>query len=109
MVVLVASSWHGACDICTDWRLHGVARGVLARYLYRMLVQFVDSTGLPELHKDAHTAVHTLQGKLLILEQQADPKTPSCYGSQLLATGNLKNKKRENRRGEGRYRVAPYW
>lgn len=74
MVVLAASSWHGACDICTDWQLHGVARGVLARYLCRVPVQFVDITGLSELHKDAHTAVHTLQGKLLTLEQQADPK-----------------------------------
>ncbi|GJN10594.1 hypothetical protein PR202_ga28701 [Eleusine coracana subsp. coracana] len=36
-------------DIGTDWRLHGAARGVLARYLNR--------------------------GKLLTPEQQADPKT----------------------------------
>lgn len=61
------------------------------------------------MHKDVHTAVHTLQGKLLTLEQPADPKTPSCCGSQLLAIGNLKNKKHEDQRGEGIYRVAPYW
>jgi hypothetical protein len=66
----------GRLDIGTDWRLHGVARGVLARYLRRVPVQFVDITGLSELRKDAHTSVHTLrQGKLLTPEQQADPKT----------------------------------
>ena len=63
-------------NIGTDWRLHGVARGVLARYLHRVPVHFVDITGLSELRKDAHTSVHTLrQGKLLTPEQQADPKT----------------------------------
>ncbi|KAK3128115.1 hypothetical protein QOZ80_7AG0582780 [Eleusine coracana subsp. coracana] len=63
-------------DIGTDWRLHGAARGVLARYLNRVPVHFVDITGLSELRKDAHTSVHTLrQGKLLTPEQQADPKT----------------------------------
>ncbi|XP_062188605.1 xylan O-acetyltransferase 7-like isoform X2 [Phragmites australis] len=63
-------------DIGTDWRLHGVARGVLARYLRRVPVQFVDITALSELRKDAHTSVHTLrQGKLLTPDQQADPKT----------------------------------
>ncbi|KAL6657292.1 hypothetical protein ACP70R_005072 [Stipagrostis hirtigluma subsp. patula] len=63
-------------DIGTDWRLHGVARGVLGRYLRRVPVHFVDITALSELRKDAHTSVHTLrQGKLLTPEQQADPKT----------------------------------
>jgi hypothetical protein len=63
-------------DIGTDWRLHGAARGVLARYLHRVPVHFVDITALSELRKDAHTSVHTLrQGKLLTPEQQADPKT----------------------------------
>ncbi|KAJ1292535.1 hypothetical protein BS78_02G398900 [Paspalum vaginatum] len=63
-------------NIGTDWRLHGVARGVLARYLHRVPVHFVDITALSELRKDAHTSVHTLrQGKLLTPEQQADPKT----------------------------------
>ncbi|CAN6176758.1 unnamed protein product [Urochloa humidicola] len=63
-------------NIGTDWRLHGVARGVLARYLHRVPVHFVDITGLSELRKDAHTSVHTLrQGKLLTPEHKADPKT----------------------------------
>jgi hypothetical protein len=63
-------------NIGTDWRLHGVARGVLARHLRRVPVHLVDITALSELRKDAHTSVHTLrQGKLLTPEQQADPKT----------------------------------
>ncbi|CAD6216528.1 unnamed protein product [Miscanthus lutarioriparius] len=72
----ISNNRTGRLDIGTDWRLHGVARGVLARYLRRVPVQFVDITGLSELRKDAHTSVHTLrQGKLLTPEQQADPKT----------------------------------
>ncbi|KAF8665023.1 hypothetical protein HU200_054171 [Digitaria exilis] len=63
-------------NIGTDWRLHGVARGVLARHLRRVPVHFVDITALSEFRKDAHTSVHTLrQGKLLTPDQQADPKT----------------------------------
>ncbi|XP_040382339.1 protein trichome birefringence-like 28 isoform X2 [Oryza brachyantha] len=62
-------------DIGTDWRLHGVARGVL-RSMRRVPVRFVDITALSELRKDAHTSVHTLrQGKLLTPEQQSDPRT----------------------------------
>uniref|UniRef100_A0A0E0EGH8 Uncharacterized protein n=1 Tax=Oryza meridionalis TaxID=40149 RepID=A0A0E0EGH8_9ORYZ len=65
----------GGLDIGTDWRLHGVARGVL-RSMRRVGVRFVDITALSELRKDAHTSVHTLrQGKLLTPEQQADPRT----------------------------------
>ncbi|KAG0546470.1 hypothetical protein BDA96_02G450300 [Sorghum bicolor] len=72
----ISNNRTGRLDIGTDWRLHGVALGVLARYLRRVPVQFVDITGLSELRKDAHTSVHTLrQGKLLTPEQQADPKT----------------------------------
>lgn len=72
----ISNNRTGRLDIGTDWRLHGVARGVLARYLRRVPVHFVDITGLSELRKDAHTSVHTLrQGKLLTPEQQADPKT----------------------------------
>ncbi|KAL5197637.1 hypothetical protein ABZP36_001149 [Zizania latifolia] len=70
---IVNRTW--ALDIGTDWRLHGVARGVL-RSMRRVAVRFVDITALSELRKDAHTSVHTLrQGKLLTPEQQADPRT----------------------------------
>ncbi|OEL15351.1 Protein ESKIMO 1 [Dichanthelium oligosanthes] len=74
--IVMSSNRTGPLNIGTDWRLHGVARGVLARYLHRVPVHFVDITGLSELRKDAHTSVHTLrQGKLLTPQQQADPKT----------------------------------
>uniref|UniRef100_A0A0D9X394 Uncharacterized protein n=1 Tax=Leersia perrieri TaxID=77586 RepID=A0A0D9X394_9ORYZ len=70
---IVNRTW--GLDIGTDWRLHGVARGVL-RSMRRVPVRFVDITALSELRKDAHTSVHTLrQGKLLTREQQADPRT----------------------------------
>ncbi|WVZ67181.1 hypothetical protein U9M48_016298 [Paspalum notatum var. saurae] len=72
---IVVNNRSSPLNIGTDWRLHGVARGVLARYLHRVPVHFVDITALSELRKDAHTSVHTLrQGKLLTPEQQADPK-----------------------------------
>ncbi|KAF0908596.1 hypothetical protein E2562_026644 [Oryza meyeriana var. granulata] len=70
---IVNRTW--GLDIGTDWRLHGVARGVL-RSMRRVAVRFVDITALSELRKDAHTSVHTLrQGKLLTPDQQADPRT----------------------------------
>uniref|UniRef100_A0A0E0QD42 Uncharacterized protein n=1 Tax=Oryza rufipogon TaxID=4529 RepID=A0A0E0QD42_ORYRU len=71
----IVNRTSGGLDIGTDWRLHGVARGVL-RSMRRVGVRFVDITALSELRKDAHTSVHTLrQGKLLTPEQQADPRT----------------------------------
>lgn len=61
-------------NIGTDWRLHGVAQGVLGS-MRRVPVHLVDITALSEFRKDAHTSVHTLrQGKLLTREQQADPR-----------------------------------
>uniref|UniRef100_A0A0E0LQ52 Uncharacterized protein n=1 Tax=Oryza punctata TaxID=4537 RepID=A0A0E0LQ52_ORYPU len=71
----IVNRTRGGLDIGTDWRLHGVARGVL-RSMRRVRVRFVDITALSELRKDAHTSVHTLrQGKLLTPDQQADPRT----------------------------------
>uniref|UniRef100_A0ACD5YZI8 Uncharacterized protein n=1 Tax=Avena sativa TaxID=4498 RepID=A0ACD5YZI8_AVESA len=65
----------GPLYIGTDWRLHGMAEGVL-RSMRRVPVHLVDITALSEFRKDAHTSVHTLrQGKLLTPEQQRDPRT----------------------------------
>ncbi|GAB4831966.1 Xylan O-acetyltransferase 1 [Ancistrocladus abbreviatus] len=59
-------------EIGTDRRLLAVARNVTASM--KVLVYFVDVTALSEYRKDAHTSVYTIrQGKLLTLEQKADP------------------------------------
>lgn len=61
-------------EVGTDRRLFVVARNVTESL--KVPVTFLNITRLSELRKDAHTSVHTIrQGKMLTLEQQADPDT----------------------------------
>lgn len=61
-----------ALDVGTDRRLFAVAADVTSAM--RVAVSFLNITRLSEYRKDAHTSVHTIrQGKILTVEQQADP------------------------------------
>ncbi|CAN1812026.1 Xylan O-acetyltransferase 1 [Linum perenne] len=61
-------------EVGTDRRLFTVATNVTTGM--KVPVHFINITRLSEYRKDAHTSVYTIrQGKLLTLEQQADPST----------------------------------
>lgn len=61
-------------NVGTDWRLFRVATDVITSM--KLPVHFLNITSLSEYRKDAHTSVYTIrQGKMLTLEQQADPNT----------------------------------
>ncbi|XP_076883035.1 xylan O-acetyltransferase 1-like [Bidens hawaiensis] len=61
-------------NVGTDWRLFYAATDVIQSM--KIPVHFLNITSLSEYRKDAHTSVYTIrQGKMLTLEQQADPDT----------------------------------
>ncbi|XP_011084898.2 protein ESKIMO 1 isoform X1 [Sesamum indicum] len=61
-------------NVGTDRRLFALAANVTKSM--KVPVHFLNITTLSEYRKDAHTSVYTIrQGKMLTLEQQADPAT----------------------------------